>query len=133
MRSYAIFIHCDADSGMYFVDVPDLPAVVTEGTTEAEAVANAWEAIRSHLACLPCRMWLMPRDKAADLIFPEASRGAREESEGYRGMNGTDVSMVIESGGNVVADREVVEPDETLVKAELAHAIGALVSTRQLT
>jgi antitoxin HicB len=37
---------------MYLVDVPDLPAVVTEGATEAEAVANATEAIRSHLAFL---------------------------------------------------------------------------------
>lgn len=52
MRSYAILIHRDADSGMYLVDVPDLPAVVTEGATEAEAVANASEAIRSHLAFL---------------------------------------------------------------------------------
>lgn len=52
MRSYAILIHRDADSGMYLVDVPDLPAVVTEGATEAEAVANATEAIRSHLAFL---------------------------------------------------------------------------------
>jgi antitoxin HicB len=52
MRSYAILIHRDADSGMYLVDVPDLPAVVTEGATEVEAVANASEAIRSHLAFL---------------------------------------------------------------------------------
>ncbi len=52
MRSYAILIHRDPDSGMYLVDVPDLPAVVTEGATEAEAVANASEAIRSHLSFL---------------------------------------------------------------------------------
>ena len=52
MRSYTILIHRDAVSDMYLVDVPDLPGVVTEGTTEAEAVANASEAIRSHLALL---------------------------------------------------------------------------------
>lgn len=52
MRSYAILTHRDADSGMYLVDVPDLPAVVTEGATEAQAIANASEAIRSHLAFL---------------------------------------------------------------------------------
>jgi antitoxin HicB len=52
MRSYTILIHRDADSDMYLIDVPDLPGVVTEGTTEAEAVANASEAIRSHLAFL---------------------------------------------------------------------------------
>lgn len=52
LRSYTILIHRDADSGMYLVDVPDLPGVVTEGTTEAEAIANASEAIHSHLAFL---------------------------------------------------------------------------------
>jgi predicted RNase H-like HicB family nuclease len=52
MRSYTILIHRDADSGMYLVDVPDLPGVTTEGATQAEAVANASEAIRSHLALL---------------------------------------------------------------------------------
>jgi predicted RNase H-like HicB family nuclease len=52
MRSYTILIHRDTDSGMYLVDVPDLPGVITEGATQAEAVANASEAIRSHLALL---------------------------------------------------------------------------------
>jgi predicted RNase H-like HicB family nuclease len=52
MRSYTILIHRDTDSDMYLIDVPDLPGVVAEGTTEAEAVANASEAIRSHLAFL---------------------------------------------------------------------------------
>jgi predicted RNase H-like HicB family nuclease len=52
VRSYTILIHRDADSGMYLVDVPDLPGVVTEGATEAEAIANASEAIRSHIAFL---------------------------------------------------------------------------------
>jgi predicted RNase H-like HicB family nuclease len=52
MRSYTILIHRDADSQMYLVDVPDLPGVITEGETEADAVANASEAIRSHLALL---------------------------------------------------------------------------------
>ena len=37
---------------MYLVDVPDLPGVVTEGATETEAIGNASEAIRSHLAML---------------------------------------------------------------------------------
>jgi antitoxin HicB len=52
MRSYTILIHRDVDSDMYLVDVPDLPGVVTEGGSEAEAIANASEAIRSHLAFL---------------------------------------------------------------------------------
>ncbi|MDQ2743362.1 MAG: type II toxin-antitoxin system HicB family antitoxin [Chloroflexota bacterium] len=52
MRSYTILLHHDADSGMVLIDVPDLPGVVTEGATEAEAIINATEAIRSHLAFL---------------------------------------------------------------------------------
>jgi predicted RNase H-like HicB family nuclease len=52
VRSYTILIHRDPDSGMYLVDVPDLPGVITEGTTKAEAIANATEAIRSHLSFL---------------------------------------------------------------------------------
>lgn len=67
MRSYAILIHRDTDSGMYLVDVPDLPAVVTEGTTEAEAVANTSEAIRSYLAFL----------KSEGEAIPEPSYDAR--------------------------------------------------------
>lgn len=52
MLRYTILIHRDADSEMYLVDVPDLPGVVTEGISGAEAVANASEAIRSHLVFL---------------------------------------------------------------------------------
>lgn len=52
MRSYTILLHHDANSGMVLIDVPDLPGVVTEGATEAEAIANAAEAIRGHLAFL---------------------------------------------------------------------------------
>ena len=52
MRSYTILLHHDADSGMVLVDVPDLPGVITEGATEVEAIANATEAIRGHLAFL---------------------------------------------------------------------------------
>jgi predicted RNase H-like HicB family nuclease len=67
MRSYTILIHRDADSGMYLVDVPDLPGVVTEGASEAEAIANASEAIRSHLVFL---------QRAGEAI-PEPSYDAR--------------------------------------------------------
>jgi predicted RNase H-like HicB family nuclease len=52
VRNYTILIHRDADSDMYLVDVPDLPGIVTEGSTEGEAIANASDAIRGHLAFL---------------------------------------------------------------------------------
>jgi predicted XRE-type DNA-binding protein len=39
---------------------------------------------------------------------------------------------MIESSGNVFADLEVAEPDEAVVKVELAHAIVTLVVARQM-
>ena len=40
---------------------------------------------------------------------------------------------VIESSGNVFADLEVADPEEALIKAELARAIGAIISGKHLT
>jgi predicted XRE-type DNA-binding protein len=48
-------------------------------------------------------------------------------------MSSTDDSKVTESSGNVFADLDVADPDEALVKAELAGAIAALVNARRLT
>jgi predicted XRE-type DNA-binding protein len=47
-------------------------------------------------------------------------------------MNSADDSQVTESSGNVFADLDVADPDEALVKAELAGAIAALVNARRL-
>jgi predicted XRE-type DNA-binding protein len=40
---------------------------------------------------------------------------------------------VTESSGNVFSDLEVPDPEEALIKAELAHAISAIVSGQHLT
>jgi predicted RNase H-like HicB family nuclease len=63
MRSYTILIHRDTDSGVFLVDVPDLPGVVTEGVTEAEAISNASAAIRSHIAFLQREGDVIPEPK----------------------------------------------------------------------
>jgi predicted RNase H-like HicB family nuclease len=63
MRSYTILIHRDTDSGVFLVDVPDLPGVVTEGVTEAEAISNASAAIRSHIAFLQHEGDVIPEPK----------------------------------------------------------------------
>lgn len=52
VRSYTVLMHRDPETGVYLVDVPDLPGIITEGATKHEAIANASEAIRSHLAFL---------------------------------------------------------------------------------
>ena len=40
---------------------------------------------------------------------------------------------IVESSGNVFVDLEVTDPEESLVKAELAHAISSIISGRHLT
>ena len=53
MKTYTYTIHLEpADEGGYTVTVPALPAIVTEGDTEAEAMANAREAIECYLESL---------------------------------------------------------------------------------
>jgi predicted XRE-type DNA-binding protein len=44
-----------------------------------------------------------------------------------------DDTLIIESSGNVFADLEVAEPEEAMVKAELADAISTLIAARHLT
>src|SRR5947209_6393372 len=48
-------------------------------------------------------------------------------------MNSTEDSVVTESCGDVFSDLGVAEPDDALVKAELARAISALVTARHMT
>jgi predicted XRE-type DNA-binding protein len=48
-------------------------------------------------------------------------------------MSSTDTSEVIESSDNVFADLAVPDPEEALVKAELAQAISTIIAARQLT
>ena len=48
-RDYSVVLEPQAEGG-FTVLVPALPEVVTEGDTEAEALANAREAIRAVLA-----------------------------------------------------------------------------------
>jgi len=63
---YAVLIHQDETSGMYLVDVPDLPGVITEGRTVEEATKNAQEAIHSHLGALRAMGKEIPRPSAYD-------------------------------------------------------------------
>jgi len=45
----------------------------------------------------------------------------------------TETMEVHSSSGNVFADLGLPNPDELLIKADLAHQIGELISARQLT
>ena len=47
---YTILLHPDVEQGGYWVTVPALPGCVSQGDTLEEAIANAREAIRLHIA-----------------------------------------------------------------------------------
>ncbi len=51
MREYTVILHA-AEEGGYWVEVPALPGCVSQGETEAEALARIREAIESHLEAL---------------------------------------------------------------------------------
>ncbi len=55
------------EGGGFTVIVPALPEVVTEGETEAEALANAQEAIRAVLAFRQDRGLAIPSDTPPDI------------------------------------------------------------------
>ncbi len=50
--AYTIVLHRDPDSLGYAVEVPALPGCFTQGSTHAEALSRAREAIETHLAGL---------------------------------------------------------------------------------
>jgi predicted RNase H-like HicB family nuclease len=51
MREYTVILH-PAEEGGYWVEVPALPGCLSQGETEAEALAQIREAIESQLEAL---------------------------------------------------------------------------------
>jgi predicted RNase H-like HicB family nuclease len=51
-RGYVFTIEFDPDPPGYIVDFPDLPDVITSGSTLSEAFAHACEALDSYLETL---------------------------------------------------------------------------------
>lgn len=67
MRTYTIILE-PADEGGYVVHVPALPEVVTEGETEAEALAMAKDAIELVIASRRERGEPIPMESAAPMV-----------------------------------------------------------------
>lgn len=66
-RTYTIILE-PAEEGGFVVHVPALPEVVTEGDTEAEALAMAKDAIELVLASRRERGEPIPEETAAPLV-----------------------------------------------------------------
>lgn len=49
MRHYTILLHPDKEQGGYWVTVPSLPGIITQGDTLEQAISMAREAIALHV------------------------------------------------------------------------------------
>jgi antitoxin HicB len=58
-KQYEVVLVPQAEGG-FVVSVPELPGVVTEGETVAEALAMAKDAIEGYLATMRDRGWALP-------------------------------------------------------------------------
>jgi antitoxin HicB len=52
VRKYTIILDPDPDEGLYTVTVPALPGCITQGSTVAECIARAQEAIAGYIEAL---------------------------------------------------------------------------------
>lgn len=59
IKQYEIVLIPQSEGG-FVVSVPDLPTIVTEGETAAEAPAMAKDAIEGYLATMRERGWSLP-------------------------------------------------------------------------
>jgi antitoxin HicB len=62
MRTFVVVLEPDVEEGGFVVRVPALPEIVTEGDTEAQALAMAEDAIRLVLDDRAARGQPMPRE-----------------------------------------------------------------------
>jgi predicted RNase H-like HicB family nuclease len=65
MRTYTVILEYDAEVGAYGVRVPALPGCYSQGASVEEALANAGEAIRGHIAALEQIGAPVPEEDAA--------------------------------------------------------------------
>lgn len=70
LRRYRVLLERN-DQGGYTVTVPALPAVVTQGNTREDALANAADAVRLYVESLQARGLPVPDD--TDAILEEVS------------------------------------------------------------
>ena len=94
MRNYPVVIHKDADSD-YGVTVPDLPGCFSAGPTMDDALANAVEAIATHVEGLLLDGEAIPGPKEI-----ETHQGNPDYSGGMWAVVAVDLSRVTFKGAS---------------------------------
>jgi predicted RNase H-like HicB family nuclease len=64
-QRYTVILTPEPEEGGYFVSVPALPGVFTQGDTRDEGIQNARELMVFHLACLREEGEPIPREATA--------------------------------------------------------------------
>ncbi len=58
---YEIVIYWSQEDGCFLAEVPEIPKLITDGSTRSEALANAEEMISSYLAAAQEAGWTVPQ------------------------------------------------------------------------
>jgi len=58
---YEIVIYWSKEDGCFLAEVPEIPKLITDGSTRSEALANAEEMISSYLATAKEAGWAVPQ------------------------------------------------------------------------
>lgn len=77
-RNYPFSIEFDEEDPWYTVDFPDIPGIITSGSTLTEAFAHACEALDVHMATLAKLGLPIPKPKRR-LVF-QAKRPVRPQT-----------------------------------------------------
>jgi predicted RNase H-like HicB family nuclease len=58
---YEIVIYWSKEDGCFLAEVPEIPKLITDGSTRSQALANAEEMIASYLATAKEAGWQVPQ------------------------------------------------------------------------
>ncbi len=62
-NKFEIVVYWSEQDGHFLAEVPELPRIITDGATRAEALGNAEEMIDSYLAAARAACWPIPEPK----------------------------------------------------------------------
>jgi len=62
-NKFEIVVYWSEQGGHFLAEVPELPRIITDGATRAEALPNAEEMIDSYLVAARAAAWPIPEPK----------------------------------------------------------------------